>query len=55
MEFADFDKKRKEERKRQLELINYKRDLRRLQMSHEPRKRPHVGAGGSKPSNIRKS
>ncbi|XP_060560572.1 potassium voltage-gated channel protein Shaw-like [Ruditapes philippinarum] len=54
MEFADYDKKRKEERKRQLELINHKRDLRRQQqLSHEPRKRPHVAAGSSKPSNIR--
>ena len=48
IEFADADKKRKEERKRQLDLINLKRDQRRQQMiDGEVKKRVHFG-GGSK-------
>lgn len=48
-EIADADKKLREEKRRQLELINQKRESRRQQFANEPRKRPSFGAGGSKP------
>lgn len=48
IECADADKKRKEERKRQLDLINQKREQRRQQlMDGDIKKRVHFG-GGSK-------
>ena len=49
IEFADADKKRKEERKRQLDLINLKREQRRQQMM-DPERRVHFGGGNKRQS-----
>lgn len=47
---AEADKKRKEERKRQLDMINQRREARRmLSRSEQPAKRKSF-AGGAKPS-----